>query len=66
MSSVPPSGLEDIVGARGRSATGFEIAHFAGQDQFEKGLDRYLSIGKDSEVNLRPLPNRSRGSLALR
>ena len=63
MSDTPPTGLELLVGARGKSTTGYEIAHFAAQDMYARGFVNFISLGKDDAPNLRPLPNKDRGAL---
>ncbi len=65
MSGTPPSGLESLLGGRGNSPSGMEVAHFIGQTYWLQRLKDFLSLGRHDPQNLRPLPNRDRGALVI-
>ena len=65
MSGTPPSGLESLLGGRGNSPSGMEVAHFIGQTYWLQRLKDFLSLGRHDPQNLRALPNRDRGALVF-
>ena len=65
MSDTPPAGLGSLVGARGNSTSGFEVAHFIANTYWLQRLRTFLSLDRNDPQNLRPLPNRDRGALVF-